>query len=341
MSEEKANMAVEKYLATIQPIEIAASDRVSKKFIDLYDLIHGKGRGESMYQKERFNFEKLLQENPALQECTKLSLYGAFLDIAVNGLSLEPSKPLCYLIPRSCKSGRKTQEGKDIYEKRVSVSITGPGELVMRMRSGQINHADNPVVVYGEYIDDPIIPNTKKWIGDTFSVKLDDNGMKKVTYEACIPRQSNKIVGAFIRIVRNDGTVDYQWLLENDIDRLKSYSAKSNSFVKNGQRVVGDANALFSSLNGGIDSGFLENKMIKHAFDSYPKVRTGNFTQLETSQEPAAIDYGIPNDKKEIDHAINTVDANAEDVTDQTYFNNSEPAEQQNSIQFKDDGGSF
>jgi len=320
MQEEKANISVVKHLDSLKSIEIASDTKVSKKFIELYDTIHGKGRGEAMYQKERFNFEKLLQENPALQECTKLSLYGAFLDIAVNGLSLEPNKPLCYLIPRSCKSGRKDESGKDIYEKRVSVNITGPGELVMRIRAGQINHADNPVIIYD---------------GDSFEAYLDENGNKVVKYKLMIPRKTNKIIGAFIRIVRNDNTVDYQWLLENDIARLKSFSEKSNSYVKQGHRVNGDANALYTSLNGGIDSGFLENKMIKHAFDSYPKVRTGNFTQLETIAEPEPINYGL----EEI--AFTPVEDVTDQQTDNGAFANNNDQQENNSISFSDEGGAF
>ena len=37
-------------------------------------------------------------------------------------------------------------------KKRAYVSVTGYGELTMRMRAGQIKYADNPVVVYEETI---------------------------------------------------------------------------------------------------------------------------------------------------------------------------------------------
>lgn len=33
--------------------------------------------------------------------------------------------------------------------------------------------------------------------------------------------------------------------------------------------------------------------MIKHAFDGYPKVRTGKFTIFETQEETQEIDYGL------------------------------------------------
>lgn len=310
MSEEKANISVIKHLDSLKAIEVAADSKVEKKFIELYNTVHGSKMGESLYQKERFNFEKLLQENQALQECTKLSLYGCFLDIAVNGLSLDQSKPLCYIIPRSIKV---KENGAERWEKRASISITGPGELVMRMRFGQIRYADNPVIVYD---------------GDTFEAEIDFNGNKVVKYKACIPRKSNKIIAAFIRIVRNDSSTDYQWLLENDFLRLKKYSETANK---------GSANALYSSLNGGIDSGFLENKMIKHAFDSYPKVRTGDFSQLESHQEPTPINYGIANDEKDIDHAINTVDVQAEDVTQNNDAFGAQQPDENSGISFNND----
>lgn len=266
-------------LNALPATKIVENEGVQSKFIQMYNAIWDSQMGEQIYHKEVFNFQKVLRENPALAECTKMSLFGCFLDMAVNGLSLDnTSHPHCYLIPRNVKTGNKDERGYDIRENRASVSVTGYGELTMRMRAGQIRYADNPVIVYE---------------GDVFSISL-DNGVKKITYSAAIPRRSSKVLGAFIRIVRCDGSEDYQWLLEGDIQRLAKFSAKNNSYYKNGQRVEGKANELYSSHDGGVDPGFLENKMIKHAFDAYPKVRTGKFTMMETEQEQEdVIDYGV------------------------------------------------
>lgn len=265
-------------LNALPATKIVENEGVQSKFIQMYNAIWGSQMGEQIYHKEVFNFQKVLRENPSVAECSKMSLFGCFLDMAVNGLSLDnTSHPHCYLIPRNVKTGHKDERGYDIYEKRASVSVTGYGELTMRMRAGQIRYADNPVIVYE---------------GDIFSISL-DNGVKKITYSAAIPRKSSNVIGAFIRIVRCDGSEDYQWLLEGDIQRLAKFSAKNNSYYKNGLRVEGKANELYSSNNGGIDPGFLENKMIKHAFDAYPKVRTGKFTVMATDQEEDVIDYGL------------------------------------------------
>lgn len=274
-------------LNALPATKIVENDNVQSKFIQMYNAIWGSQLGEQIYHKEVFNFQKILREKPDLAQCSKMSLYGCFLDIAVSGLSLDStSHPHCYLIPRTVKTGHKDEKGYDIYEKRASVSITGYGELTMRMRAGQIRYADNPVIVYE---------------GDIFTVNL-DNGIKKITYSAAIPRKSNHVIGAFIRIVRCDGSEDYQWLLEGDIDRLAKFSAKNNSYYKNGQRVEGKANDLYYSNNGGVDPGFLENKMIKHAFDAYPKVRTGQYTMMLTEQEDEpVIDYGLaPENGKQV-----------------------------------------
>lgn len=246
-------------------------ERVSAKFVQLYNAIHGVDKGEMIYHKEKFNFLRQVQEDPKLQQCSRLSLYGAFIDMAVNGMSVEQgSKPMAYLTTRSAKVGENQ------YEQRAYLTISPYGELVMRMRAGQILHADNPVIVYE---------------GDTFEPEVLGNGQKQVHYKPSIPRKTNVIIGAFIRITRTDGTTDIQWMLQDDINRLKGYSEKNNR---------GAANALYTSNGGHIDPGFLEAKIIKHAFRSYPKVRTrGENTQVESQMEEEPINYGIKPDHEE------------------------------------------
>ena len=78
-------------------------------------------------------------------------------------------------------------------------------------------------------------------------------------------------------------------MMESDWKRLSTFSAKQNK---------GTANSLYTSNGGHIDTGFLENKMIKHAFDAYPKVRTGNYTSMETQQEEPVVDYGLVDEEK-------------------------------------------
>lgn len=268
MSTTALQLKVEE-LNKMTPALMVEDGRIQQKFIQLYNDIHGERTGEMIYHKEKFNFLRVISENAQLKECSGLSLYGAFIDMAVSGLSLEQgTKPLAYMLSRNVKV--KNSAGQDAWEKRAYLTVSPYGELVMRMRAGQIKHADNPVIVYE---------------GDLFEPELAVNGDKIIHYKPAIPRKSKVIIGAFIRITRNDGTTDLQWMLDDDIRRLQGYSARQN---KNET-----GNALYTSNGGQIDPGFLEAKMIKHAFRAYPKVRTGAATQLETEIEPEPIDYGV------------------------------------------------
>ena len=74
-------------------------------------------------------------------------------------------------------------------------------------------------------------------------------------------------------------------MLQDEITRLQQYSAKKNQ--------NSGANALYTSgPGGGIDAGFLEAKIIKHAFSSFPKIKTGGFSKL-SDEEPDPINYGL------------------------------------------------
>ena len=194
-----------------------------------------------------------------------MSVFFAFIDLAVRGLSLEPgAQAMCYLLPRNYKIS--TPQG-DRWESRCNLTISGYGELVLRARAGQIHHADNPVIVYQ---------------GDEFSYGEKD-GHKYVNYCCRIPRTSNKIVACFLKITRCDGTVDYSVMQESDWKRLESYSAKNNAYYDQQTRQrVEHANDLYNANEGQIDTGFLMAKCIKHAFKTYPKIAIGKGTQLES-----------------------------------------------------------
>lgn len=245
------------HLAGLPAIKMADDERVANKFIELYNKVHGNNMGKEIYEVERFHFMKQITEKVDLQECSKLSLYGAFIDVAIQGLSFDPSKNLCYLVPGNVNIGTKDNKK---YEKRAQLQISPYGELYLRQYYGQIQTADNPVLVYE---------------GDEFEIITGKSG-RVVNHKAIYPRKSNNIIACFVRIVKIDGTIDFGITDMNDIARLKKYSEKKN---------FGDANKLYGKGNGDVDSGFLIAKTIKHAFKAYPKVRLrGQFSALETDE---------------------------------------------------------
>lgn len=252
------NLTVEQ-LNQMQPLDIVTSSIVRDKFINIYDTLWGNGTGEAAYERESNYFNKLLREKKELQRGTHFSLFTAFIDLAICGLSLEQGvRALCYLIGRNVNIGTREQPK---WEGRVVLTISAYGELVLRERAGQIRHADNPVLVYAN---------------DEFSFS-DKNGRKEVEYVCHLPHTGQRIVACYLRITRADGSIDYSIMTEEGWQRLAEYSA--NQDRKNHQ-----PNALYTSNSGSIDSGFLMAKCIKHAFNTYPKVRIGRGTELQSQQ---------------------------------------------------------
>ena len=252
-------------------LEIVTNENVRNRFIYIWGTLYGNG--EAAYERESFFFNNKLRDEPRLQNATNFSIFTCFIDLAISGLSLEPgARALCYLQGRNAMIGTD-DNGKKVYEGRLALTISGYGVLVMRTRCGQIRHADNPILVYDE---------------DQFSFG-DMNGQKVVNYMCHLPHTSNHIIAAFLRITRADGSVDYSVMLEEDWIRLQEFSEKNNQrWNAQTRQYEGKANDLYTSRNGGIDSGFLTAKLIKHAFKTYPKVRLGNATELESQREDAS-----------------------------------------------------
>jgi hypothetical protein len=318
--EEKKSIKVAKYLESLTPQEIATDKQVRDSFIKIYETVHGKGMGEAFYMKEQFNYMKLLNENPILQECSKLSLYGSFLDLSVNGLTLDnTSKPLCYLMSRNAKV--KTTNGGEAWEKRAYIKVSPTGEIFYRKRCGQIKDADNPQIVWG-------IPGDAK-NSDIIRVGLNERGKHVVKeHERLIPRHpSAKIIGGYIRLERLDGSFECLWMDVSETDRLREYSNKQNKGTATDDR----SNKLYTSFHGQIDPGFFEAKITKHAFDSYPPIKIGEFTKLETQIIEEKQEYNLSE----------TIETKAEDVTDRSSFAESEQPTQGITIEKDDNNEAF
>ena len=269
-------MSFAQELQQMRAIEVVRNERVQSQFINVYNSIWKEG-GEQAYEREAIYFNQQLRDKAQLRECSGASTYYAFIDLAVKGLTLAPgSQSLCYLIPRNVKVG-VDQTGKDIWEKVCNLQISPYGELVLRTNAGQIRHADNPVIVYE---------------GDNFQYG-EQNGQKVVNFMAAFPRKSNNIVACFLKITRADGTIDYSVMTECDWKRLQTYSDKQNTFfdVKTRQYVT-KSNELYNK-DGQIDTGFLMAKCIKHAFKTYPKLKVGRGSSLETEtiDQPQAPEF--------------------------------------------------
>ena len=248
-------------------------DIAHEKFVAVYSQKFGPEKAEAFFEEQKNLFINELvygSYKDFLKQADGMSIYFAFLFLAINGLSLEKgTTTTCYLECRRIKIGedpnRKNAKGypEAIYQSNAVITITGYGEIILRQRAKQIRSVDSPKVVYD---------------CDTFRYGEND-GHPTLTWEKCLPRpQGSRIVACYVRIIKNDGSVDYFVLDTDEIQRLKQYSGKSN---------WGKANALYGKEEGcsDIDTGFLKSKTVKHAFKGYPKLSIGAGGAFESDKD--------------------------------------------------------
>ena len=284
----------------LKPLDIVEHPVVRERFTQIYETLWGNG--EAAYQRESIFFNKAIRDNDngKLQRATPFSIFTAFIDLAVCGLSLEPgTRALAYLMGRNVNIGTRDTPK---WEGRCVLTISAYGELVMRTRAGQIRHADNPVLVYDN---------------DEFSFK-DTDGRKSVSYTCNLPHTGHNITACYLRITRADGSIDYAVMFPEDWCRLAGYSQKQNR---------GRANDLYGMDQNGIvhiDPGFLMAKCIKHAFKTYPKVHIGRGTELQSQQvdeQPQLSDEDIYG----VDPETGEVLEQTQEAAPQPFGNNEQP----------------
>ena len=214
----KIGLTVEQINA-MEPTVIVRNDNVRDKFIQIYEAMWTPSTGtsgEAAYERESRNFNRLLSEKEDMRKtCTKFSLFTAFLDVAISGLTLDPgTKAQAYLLARSVAVDSYYDNGqkKNKYETHCMLTVSGYGELVLRARCGQIRHADNPVIVYEE---------------DSFEYGERD-GQKFVNYTCRLPHTTGRIVACFMKITLDPGTKAQAYLLAR--------SVAVDSYYDNGQK---------------------------------------------------------------------------------------------------------
>lgn len=251
------------WLDNLNPLKITEDSKVKEAFINVVSKIHKKSIDEAtmIYEKESLYYKKALAANEKLKNCTKISLYSAFTEIAIQGISIQPGqKSEAYLESRGVNIGTKAQPQ---YIDTCMLRITAYGELNMRIISGQIIRMKNPIVLYE---------------GDHFQPLTNQRGELYVDYKPNILNRGKKIFGAWVCIELPGNSLDFKWLLEDDIARLLKYSIPKFGNDR------GNANALYTANDGQIDPGFLEAKTIKHAMRAYTKLRVSDVAAFEDEE---------------------------------------------------------
>ncbi len=276
----------------LEAMEIPDHSYVKEKFISTLTNLHriSTEDAQSIYEKEVIYYKKALAEPKSkLKTCTKISLFSTFMEISINNLSIQSgSKSEAYMESRGANMGTAQNAS---WVQIARFVITTYGELNLRIRAGQIVRMSNPIVIYK---------------GDHFQPKTNDRGVLIVEYVPAIPRQSKEIIGCWVAIHLPKDGLDFKWLLEDDIARLKEYS-----IPKSGDQENRKANALYSSNGNQIDPGFLETKTIKHAMRSYTKLRLsetavieGDFDEEEDKDQNFSVQSGTQVEQQQTETVV-------------------------------------
>ena len=227
---------------------------VRDRFSIIYQATHkikNEELANSLFELEKFNFMKLLEENPSLNKANEVNKYATFIDVIKDGLSFDKTQKHVYLMVRNVKTNQKDEKGKDIYSPRMSYEISKNGVMFLVKKAGSVKDISEPVIVYE---------------GDDIDVKT-INGDLQIIHSPAIPRKSKKILGCYFFVITNDNRKDPVWYPIGKIERLKKFSEKQNK---------GESNVLYTSgYEGQIDEGFFVTKAVKAGLAKYSIKPTG------------------------------------------------------------------
>lgn len=112
------------------------------------------------WAQEKIHAMSVVAGSKGLKECTPTSIYSAVLQAASMGLTLNPVKGHCYLIPRAVKKGSQTKiaYASPSYKGLIHLAVTGG--LVRFLRAEVVFEADK--FEYRGPVDKPVhIPTIK------------------------------------------------------------------------------------------------------------------------------------------------------------------------------------
>lgn len=237
-----------KVISAIAQIE---TPETAAKFVKLFQSVNNiksENEARQFFEVEVFHFQKLIQENATLQECTELSSKSTFLEVISNGLTFEKSQNQVYLMPQAVNVGTKDAPK---WERRMSWTMAKGGLEYVCRKAGSIKSVSNPILVYqGDNID------------------VSELGIK---HTPAIPRKSDILLGGYCIVMLPDGSKEPFWFDISEVERLKRFSAKKNK---------GTVNELYSGDNGQIDAGFLKTKIVKAALANKPRKALTNVDNL-------------------------------------------------------------
>lgn len=181
------------------------SEAPEKRFVDA--LTGGSGNEQEVAKaKKVFNSEKsfameIFRKNDYLRHCAendKEAVIDAMVNVALSGLTLNPTLKLAYLVP---------------FQKKVLFWASYMGKREIVTRSGQVKDAYARLVYEGE----------------EFDIKFGSGAYLKHTPDPFGKKDPNKIKGGYWMCILRDGTEKFDTMSKDDIEAIKARSAAVQS----------------------------------------------------------------------------------------------------------------
>jgi recombinational DNA repair protein RecT len=131
MEQNKLQVTKQMIETAPSPKELISIPAVRDNWISTYEKTSGKNDGAMRFEGEMIMFLQTIAESYALGQCDKFSIYGAWIELAISGLSLRDG--LSYIVP---------------YGKKASFMVGWKGRLEQMLEMPQIVHVPEPQVVY-------------------------------------------------------------------------------------------------------------------------------------------------------------------------------------------------
>ncbi len=263
-----------------QQYSVLAAAKGFESFTKLFELAGNEpAQAKVLAEKEAYHLAQLMADNADLASMPPTALMMEMRKIPLQGVSLDPSLKLAYLLVQDKRAGK------------VELIISGRGKAVQAIAQNIIKNIDVDIIFEGD--------NTSL-----------DAGLVKIvpTFKA-----SAKVNGAIVTITWSDGRISQKFFRESHINSWKKRSADRFAIrYENNQKLatpIPNPNKNYLSFNGGIEPGFMATKALKHTLD---RVGINPFPNAYKKLRQEQID-ALPDDAGE---QVYTEDTDAEVVDD-------------------------
>jgi recombinational DNA repair protein RecT len=233
-----------------------SSEKGFDAFIKLFELSGNEpAQAKSLAEKEAYHLAQLMSENSDLANIPPSALVMEIRKIPLQGVSLDPTLKLAYLLIQDKSKGK------------VSLEITGRGKAVQAIAQNIIRSINAEVIFEGDEIGS-------------------HNGLLHI-----IPKMNSKskVVGGILTIIWSDGRSTQDVFRESHIDSWRNRSAKRF----NGKANANYTSFNGGMEPGFIQSKMLKHKLDRVGINPFPgaykKLRTGQIESLPEETSPSVV----------------------------------------------------